>query len=93
VTERRACRVLDVNRIAYRYEPVRLPDEDDIRTEIIDTSCNFGRVGYRMVTNMMRNSGTIIKGKYTAKAALDAERITVYNSHYAGMDNPTEFRS
>ncbi len=63
VTERRACRVLSVNRTAYRYEPIRLPDEDDIRADIIYKACNFGRVGYRMVTNMMRNEGVRINHK------------------------------
>ncbi len=63
MTERRACRVINVNRTAYRYEAVKLPDEDDIRTEIIDKACNFGRVGYRMVTDMMRNNGTKINHK------------------------------
>jgi len=63
VTERRACRVLKVNRTAYRYEPVKLPDEDEVRTEIMDLACNYGRVGYRMVTNMMRNQGRRINHK------------------------------
>jgi putative transposase len=63
VTERWACRVLSVNRTAYRYEPVRLPDEDEVRAEIIDTACNYGRVGYRMVTDMMRNNGRLINHK------------------------------
>ena len=63
VTERRACRVLNVNRTAYRYEPVKLPDEDDIRTDIVDKACNYGRVGYRMITNIMRNGGTKINHK------------------------------
>ncbi len=63
VTERRACRVLSVNRTAYRYEPVRLPDEDEIRADIIYKACNFGRVGYRMVTDMMRNEGTQVNHK------------------------------
>jgi len=63
VTERRACRVLNINRTAYRYEPIRLPDEDDIRAEIIEKACNFGRVGYRMVTDIMRNNGTKINHK------------------------------
>jgi len=63
VTERRACRVLSVNRTAYRYEAIRLPDEDEVRTDIIDKACNFGRVGYRMVTDMMRNNGTEINHK------------------------------
>jgi transposase InsO family protein len=63
VTERRACRVLKVNRTPYRYEAVKLPDEDKIRADIIDKACNYGRVGYRMVTNMMRNEGTKINHK------------------------------
>ena len=52
-----------VNRTAYRYEAVKLPDEDEIRATIIDKACNFGRVGYRMVTDMMRNEGTRINHK------------------------------
>jgi len=63
VPERRACRVLKVNRTAYRYEPIKLPDEDEIRAQIIYKACNFGRVGYRMVTDMMRNDGTLINHK------------------------------
>jgi transposase InsO family protein len=63
VTQRRACRVLSVNRTAYRYKPVRLPDEDEVRAEIIDKACNYGRVGYRMVTHMLRNNGLKINHK------------------------------
>ena len=63
VSERQACRTLQVNRTAYRYEPVRLPDEDEIRADIIYKACNFGRVGYRKVTNMMRNEGRAINHK------------------------------
>lgn len=63
VTERRACRVLNVNRTAYRYEPVKRPDEDEVRAQIIYMACNFGRVGYRMVTDMMRNNGVMINHK------------------------------
>jgi len=63
VTERRACRVLKVNRTAYRYESVKLPDEDDVRAEIIYLVSNYGRVGYRMVTDMMRNNGRRINHK------------------------------
>jgi transposase InsO family protein len=55
--------VLSVNRAAYRYDPVVLPDEEKIRTEVIEKACNYGRVGYRMVTNMMRNSGVNINHK------------------------------
>ena len=63
IAERRACRVLSINRTAYRYEAIKLPDEDEVRTEIIDKACNFGRVGYRQVTNMMRNDGRKINHK------------------------------
>ena len=63
VTERRACRVLSVNRTAYRYEPVRLPDEEEVRADIIYKACNFGRVGYRMVTDMIRNQGKPVNHK------------------------------
>jgi len=63
MTERRACRVLSVNRTAFRYEPVKLADEDEVRTEIIELACNYGRVGYRMVTAMMRNNGRKINHK------------------------------
>jgi len=30
---------------------------------IIYLVCNYGRVGYRMVTNMLRNDGVIINHK------------------------------
>ena len=34
VSERRACWVLSVNRAAFRYEPVLLPDEDALSVRI-----------------------------------------------------------
>jgi transposase InsO family protein len=52
-----------VNRTAYRYEPIRLSDEDETRAEIVDTACQYGRVGYRMVTNLLRNRGKKINHK------------------------------
>ena len=63
VSERRACRTLKVNRTAYRYEPVTRPDEDKIRAGIIYLASNFGRVGYRQVTGLMRNAGIEINHK------------------------------
>lgn len=63
VSERRACRVLSINRTAYRYKPVRLADEDEVRADIIYKSCNYGRVGYRMVCAMIRNEGHRINHK------------------------------
>jgi transposase InsO family protein len=55
--------VLNVHRTAYRYEPVKASDEDEIRANIIYKACNFGRVGYRKVTHMMRNEGIPINHK------------------------------
>jgi len=63
VAERRACRVLNTNRTAYRYEAVKRADEDEVRAEVIDKVCNFGRVGYRQVTSLMRNGGRKINHK------------------------------
>ena len=55
--------MLDINRTAYRYEPVQREDEDEVRKEIIYKASNYGRVGYRMVTNMMNNQGIKINHK------------------------------
>lgn len=62
-TERYASRVLGINRTVFRYEPVRLPEEDEIRSQIIYLATNCGRVGYRMVTAMLRNEGIQINHK------------------------------
>ena len=63
MTERRACRVLHVSRTAFRYEAVKRPDEDALRARIIELACNFGRVGYRMVTHILRREGHKVNHK------------------------------
>ena len=63
ITERRACRVLGVNRTAYRYKAIVLPNEDEIRQKIIETATNYGSFGYRQVTYMLRNLGVKINHK------------------------------
>lgn len=55
--------MLKVNRTTQRYEPVRLPDEDEVRADIIYKASNYGRVGYRMECHMMRNEGQKINRK------------------------------
>ena len=42
---------------------MKLPDEDELRQKIIETACNYGRVGYRMVTDMLRNQDILINHK------------------------------
>jgi len=63
ISERRACRALALSRSTLRYEPVRREDEDEVRQIIIYLVSNFGRVGYRMVTNAMKNMGIGINHK------------------------------
>jgi transposase InsO family protein len=46
-----------------RYEPKRLPDEDEISQKIIYLACNFGRYGYRTIAGMLRNMGNNINHK------------------------------
>ena len=38
-------------------------DEDEIRTAIIRLVANYGRVGHRVVTYMLRNKGVLISHK------------------------------
>jgi putative transposase len=63
IPERRACRTLAISRNTYRYVPVKREDEDMIRENIIQIVTNYGRVGYRMVTDHLRNQGICINYK------------------------------
>ena len=54
---------MQINRNSYRYEPVKRSDEDEIRAAIIRLVTNYGSVGYRMVTYMLRNEGILINHK------------------------------
>lgn len=63
VTERRACKILQINRNNCRYEPEKRRNEDDIRAPIIWLAINYGRIGYRMVTYMLQNEGVLINLK------------------------------
>lgn len=55
--------MLSINRTAHRYKPIKLPDEDEVRSEVIELATNYGRAGYRQVTHMMRNKGKAINHK------------------------------
>lgn len=63
IPERRACRTLLIHRNTYRYTPLKREDEDAIRESIIEIVTNYGRVGYRMVTDQLRNQGIPINYK------------------------------
>jgi len=55
--------VLDINRTAYRYKAIKRDDEYEIRAKIIDKARDYGRTGYRQVTNMLRNEGLKVNHK------------------------------
>ena len=73
VSERRACRSLNVNRNTSRYESKELPDKDDMHKLIIYMATNFGRVGYRIVEDMLRNQGIRINPKRVQRIWLRPE--------------------
>lgn len=57
VSERRACKVLKQPRSTQRYE-VR-PDRitEDVRPRVIELAKEYGRYGYRKITDMLNNEG------------------------------------
>ena len=67
VSERRVCRAFSFSRSSARYTPVKRADENDMRALIIYMAANFGRVGYRQVCSMLKNSGVVINHKRVAR--------------------------
>lgn len=63
VSERSACRALSVNRNTVRNVGDKRKKDTEIREKIVGLAEEYGRVGYRMVTNMLRNDGEIINHK------------------------------
>ena len=63
VSERQACRALSVNRNTIRNASNKSEKDAEIRQKIVGLAEQYGRVGYRMVTNMLRNQGEIINHK------------------------------
>ena len=43
--------------------PIKLPDEDETRSKVIELSANYGRYGYRKVADLMKNNGKVINYK------------------------------
>lgn len=62
VSERRACRVLDVNRKALRYRPKRT-DDPVLRARIKEIATVRVRYGYRRITVLLRRDGWQINHK------------------------------
>jgi len=63
VSERRACRALGQPRATQRWTPILRDDEEPLTQEIIRLACQYGRYGYRQITNMLRNNGWRVNHK------------------------------
>lgn len=57
MSERRACRVLGQLRSTQRYEPLPNPEQDLLRERVIRLASEYGRYGYRQVTNLLNMEG------------------------------------
>ena len=57
VSERRACRAIGQLRSSYRYRPRLDPSQERVRARIIMLAKEYGRYGYRTVTDLMRQEG------------------------------------
>ena len=63
VSERRACRVLGQHRSTQRLKRAERPLEGLLTARIIDLACQYGRYGYRRVTELLRREGWLINHK------------------------------
>ncbi len=57
VSERRACNVLGQLRCTQRYQPKPNPFRDKLRGRVIEIATQYGRYGYRQVTNLLNMEG------------------------------------
>lgn len=62
VSERRACRVLDIDRSTVRYRSVR-PDDSDLRAAIRQVATERRRFGYRRIHVMLERQGISMNQK------------------------------
>ena len=57
VSERRACRAISLLRSSYRYVPQPDSDRERLRERIVALAREYGRYGYRTVTDLLRREG------------------------------------
>ena len=62
-SERRACKVLNLNRSTGRYKPTQNDYSDLIRKRIIELASEYGRYGYRRITAMLWKEGYKVNHK------------------------------
>ncbi len=57
VSERRACKTIGEARTTQRYQPNTNKEKEKLRERVIELASEYGRYGYRQVTNMLNNEG------------------------------------
>ncbi|MCB0408445.1 MAG: IS3 family transposase [Bdellovibrionales bacterium] len=57
VSERRACKVIGQARTTQRYQPKNNEEKEKLRGRIIELAEEYGRYGYRTITDMLNNEG------------------------------------
>ncbi len=67
ISQRRACRVLQIPRSTCRYVRRRSPDEEALREAIVGLAQLYGAYGYRLVTGMLREAGWRVNHKRVAR--------------------------
>jgi putative transposase len=67
VSERRACKVLGQARSTQRREPYRPDDEPLLVSRIVELASEYGRYGYRRITDLLRREGWKVNHKRVAR--------------------------
>jgi transposase InsO family protein len=63
ISERRACKVLNLNRIVKRYASKKPDNEGLLRKDIIRLASKYGRYGYRRITALLKAEGWKVNHK------------------------------
>ena len=57
VSERRACKIIGQDRSTQRYEKQPSEEQEKLRDRVVDIATEYGRYGYRKVTEMLNLEG------------------------------------
>ncbi len=60
VSERRACRVIGQIRSTQRYQALPNPEQEKLRERVVALATEYGRYGYRQVTNLLNMEGWLV---------------------------------
>jgi len=57
MSERRACKIIGQARTTQRYQQIPNERKEKLRSDVIALATEYGRYGYRQVTDMLKNEG------------------------------------